>query len=230
MACCCHIPVWIVWITAAGNFNNNQHRTSVIFLANGGEENEWGDNSDLVTYITIDTQSGFRAVGPITQFSPLPCSRFPHFVFQLPIKSFQTRPSICCWLFLCFYFASRSLKVIFWFSGTFAVSLKILESIFLDENIRSHNYITLHQLGTNDYPSRDEFGAGGAPGVYALWVRWWGGTHLGWGQGLWGGTIWFFKLFSHFIFIAILWMNLLWDLGSGRWDFSVSHSVFSSAY
>ena len=91
MACCYHIRVWIVWITAAGNSTNNQHRTSVIFLANGGEENEWGDNSDLVTYITVDTQSGSRAVGLITQFSPLSCWRFPSSFYSL-FKLFKSSP------------------------------------------------------------------------------------------------------------------------------------------
>ena len=139
MACCYHIPMWIVWITAAGNFTNNQHRTSVIFVANRGEENEWGDNSDLVTYITADTQSGSRAVDPKTQFRPLSCSRFPHFVFQPLIKSIQTRPSICYWLFLCFYSASRSLKVIFWFSGTSAICSE-------SEVVRKHIFGWKHSL------------------------------------------------------------------------------------
>ena len=140
MACCYHIPVWIVWITAAGNFTNNQHRTSVIFVANGGEENEWGDNSDLVTYITADTQSGFRAVGPITLFSPLSCWGFPSSFYSLS-KLFKPSPQYAVGSS---YASILPLALWRWFFDSlvhlqFAVSLKWSESIFLDGNIRSHN-------------------------------------------------------------------------------------------
>ena len=194
MACCCHIPMWIVWITAAGNFTNNQHRTSVIFVANRGEENEWGDNSDLVTYITADTQSGFRAVGPITQFSPLSCWGFPSSFYSLS-KLFKPSPQYAVGSS---YASILPLALWRWSLdfGTITVSLKWSKNIFLDGNICYD-------------PTRYELGPGGALGVHALWVRWWGGTHLGWGQGLWGGTIWFSN-FSHFSHMNLLLLFFGW--------------------
>ena len=219
MACCYHIPVWIVWITAAGNFTNNQHRTSVIFVANRGEENEWGDNSDLVTYITADTQSGSRAVGPITQFRPLSCSRFPHFVFQPLIKSIQTRPSRCYWLFLCFYSASRSVKVIFRFWYNYSESEVVKKHIFGWKHLlRSHQVWAWSRRSAWRSCSVSPMVRRDSPGLRSRTVRL---------DDL------VFKLFlilvtwiyCYFFF----WMNRHRGLGLGRWDFLVSPSNFSSS-
>ena len=50
----------------------------------------------------------------------------------------------------------------------FAASLKWLESMHLNGNIRSHNYFILYETDTNDFPARYELGPGGALGVHAL--------------------------------------------------------------